>query len=58
MCPFVIYGYVVYKSTYRVTFLFVALKKVTTDSLRHIYATHLLEMDMDIMSLKDLLGSQ
>jgi len=32
------------------------LKQVTAHSLRHSYATHLLEMGMDIMSLKDLLG--
>jgi len=32
------------------------LKEVTTHGLRHTYATHLLEMGMDIMSLKDLLG--
>lgn len=31
-------------------------KKVTTHSLRHSYATHLLEMGLDIMSIKDLLG--
>lgn len=31
-------------------------KGVTTHSLRHSYATHLLEMGLDIMSLKDLLG--
>jgi len=31
-------------------------KGVTTHVLRHSYATHLLEMGLDIMSLKDLLG--
>jgi len=31
-------------------------KEVTTHTLRHSYATHLLEMGMDIMTLKDLLG--
>jgi site-specific recombinase XerD len=31
-------------------------KDVTTHVLRHSYATHLLEMGLDIMSLKDLLG--
>lgn len=31
-------------------------KQVTTHVLRHSYATHLLEMGLDIMSLKDLLG--
>lgn len=31
-------------------------KQVTTHTLRHSYATHLLEMGMDIMTLKDLLG--
>lgn len=32
------------------------LKEVHTHTLRHSYATHLLEDGMDIMSLKDLLG--
>ena len=32
------------------------MKDVTSHTLRHSYATHLLEMGMDIMSLKDLLG--
>jgi site-specific recombinase XerD len=31
-------------------------KEVTTHTLRHSYATHLLEMGLDIMTLKDLLG--
>lgn len=31
-------------------------KQVTAHTLRHSYATHLLEMGMDIMTLKDLLG--
>lgn len=31
-------------------------KQVTTHVLRHTYATHLLEMGLDIMSLKSLLG--
>lgn len=31
-------------------------KQVTTHTLRHSYATHLLEMGMDIMTLRDLLG--
>jgi len=31
-------------------------KEVTTHVLRHTYATHLLEMGLDIMTLKDLLG--
>jgi len=31
-------------------------KNVTSHTLRHTYATHLLEMGMDIMTLKDLLG--
>lgn len=31
-------------------------QKVTSHTLRHTYATHLLEMGMDIVTLKDLLG--
>ncbi len=31
-------------------------KQVTSHILRHTYATHLLEMGLDIMTLKDLLG--
>lgn len=31
-------------------------KEVTTHTLRHSYATHLLEMGLDIMTLKELLG--
>lgn len=31
-------------------------KQVTTHSFRHSYATHLLEMGLDIISIKDLLG--
>jgi len=31
-------------------------KHVTSHVLRHTYATHLLEMGLDIMTLKDLLG--
>jgi site-specific recombinase XerD len=33
-------------------------KQVTAHTLRHSYATHLLEMGLDIFSLKDLLGHQ
>lgn len=33
-------------------------KEVTAHTLRHSYATHLLEMGMDIVTLKDLLGHE
>lgn len=33
-------------------------KSLTAHSLRHSYATHLLEMAMDIMTLKELLGHE
>jgi site-specific recombinase XerD len=33
-------------------------KKVTSNVLRHTYATHLLEMGMDIMTLKELMGHE
>jgi len=33
-------------------------KHVTSHVLRHTYATHLLEMGLDIMTLKDLLGHE
>lgn len=33
-------------------------KDITAHSLRHSYATHLLEMGMDIITLKDLLGHE
>lgn len=33
-------------------------KKVTSQTLRHTYATHLLEMGMDIMTLKELMGHE
>jgi site-specific recombinase XerD len=34
----------------------VILKDVSVHTLRHTYATHLLEDGMDIMTLKDMLG--
>ena len=33
-------------------------KQITAHSLRHSYATHLLEMGLDIITLKDLLGHE
>lgn len=33
-------------------------KEITAHILRYTYATHLLEMSLDLMSVKDLLGTQ
>jgi site-specific recombinase XerD len=34
------------------------IKPMTVHTLRHTYATHLLEEGLDIMSIKDLLGHE